>query len=280
MPGSTALRTWLATTKGRANRDLFTFYFRSGTERWTSAPAAVTVGSNTWTANSRISNEQELSFDVQANGTDADELKLVIVPHGATLGGLDFIHAADLGDLDSIKVAVERFFPDSGLAETLPLFAGYVDEVKVLGVTVELTIKTRQALAASSTPVIRLQAGCPFAFGDINCCVNLALWTSIKSCAAGGTTSKVVYTGTADANANMGSVVTFTSGANNGRSVTVETVTGTSLGIYPPLPSAPVAGDTFTVVRGCPKTIAACGTFSNRKRYIGFPYAPNPEATT
>lgn len=280
MPGSPALRTWLAGTKARDVRDLYTFWFRSGVERWTSAAADATVGALTWTANRRISSDEQLSFVNRSNSTDPDELAVLLCPGGASLGGISMIHAADLGELSGTKVLVERYFPASGLAETLPLFTGYVEVAEVNGVTVRLTVKTRQAQATSSSPIIRLQAGCPFSLGDSMCGVNLATYTATKTIAAGSTVRSLVHSGAADPLANVGSVVTFSSGANSGRQASVETSSGSTLGIYPPLPVAPAVGDTFSVIKGCDKTLSACGAFSNRSRYIGFPRMPNPEATT
>jgi uncharacterized phage protein (TIGR02218 family) len=281
MPGYTALKAWMASTKERQCRDLYTFSFREGLERWTSHASDVTVGANTWTANDRISSEELLAFQLEANGTDADELAIVLtLPSTATLGGVNFVRAADLGALNGIKVVVERYYPDAALAETLPMFTGYVEETKVNGTTIDLKIKTRQAQANNASPVIRIQAGCPYALGDSMCGVTLAAWTASRTAAAGCTTRSLVLSGAAEPNANVGAVISFTSGNNNGRSATVEGVAGTTLAIYPPLPIAPVAGNAFTVTKGCTKDLAGCGGFSNRARYIGFPYMPNPEVTS
>ena len=47
--------------------------------------------------------------------------------------------------------------------------------------------------------------------------------------------------------------------------------------VMPPLPSAPAAGDAFTVVPDCDKTQARCNAYSNIAHYTGCDYVPLPE---
>jgi hypothetical protein len=73
-------------------------------------------------------------------------------------------------------------------------------------------------------------------------------------------------------------VITFTSGVLSGVKATI---TGYYLGIVTllaALPSAPVAGVTFTIVPGCDKQMTTCQKkFNNLINFGGMPYVPIPE---
>ena len=75
--------------------------------------------------------------------------------------------------------------------------------------------------------------------------------------------------------------ITFTSGVNNKLSSMVSAYTLVDgLGVItvtPPLPSAPSAGDLFSVVPDCSKTMAQCTQYGNLIHYTGFPFVPLPE---
>jgi len=73
-------------------------------------------------------------------------------------------------------------------------------------------------------------------------------------------------------------VITFTSGANNGLSRRINLYTTGNIQVSPGFPSAPAAGDTFSAVAGCDKTVATCtGKFNNVIHFGGQPYVPEPE---
>jgi uncharacterized phage protein (TIGR02218 family) len=77
-------------------------------------------------------------------------------------------------------------------------------------------------------------------------------------------------------------LVTFTSGANAGRSHEVKrhTLAGTeaTIELWQPMASAISAGDTFTVTAGCDKQLATCkARFANAANFRGFPHMPGPD---
>jgi hypothetical protein len=75
--------------------------------------------------------------------------------------------------------------------------------------------------------------------------------------------------------------VTHEGGANAGLSSVItdyQVVGGYGvITVMPPLPSAPAAGDAFTVVPDCDKTQARCNAYSNIAHYTGCDYVPLPE---
>jgi hypothetical protein len=76
-------------------------------------------------------------------------------------------------------------------------------------------------------------------------------------------------------------IISFTSGANAGLSQVVQSYALVGgLGVVttaPPLPSTPAAGDTFTIVPDCDKSIARCSAYGNLAHCKGFPFIPAPE---
>jgi uncharacterized phage protein (TIGR02218 family) len=77
-------------------------------------------------------------------------------------------------------------------------------------------------------------------------------------------------------------LVTFTSGANAGRSQEVKrhALSGpeATLELWQPMALAISAGDTFTVTAGCDKQFATCkAKFANTASFRGFPHMPGPD---
>jgi uncharacterized phage protein (TIGR02218 family) len=80
-----------------------------------------------------------------------------------------------------------------------------------------------------------------------------------------------------------GGVLSWTSGANAGR--TARVLTHSRLGsdvtlvLWPGTGFAPVAGDAFAVTAGCDKSFAACkAKFGNAENFRGFPHLPGNDA--
>ena len=75
----------------------------------------------------------------------------------------------------------------------------------------------------------------------------------------------------------------FTSGNNGGLvfPIKLQTLSGgvVTLNMGNPIPFPLVNGDTFTLVPGCTKTLAVCGShkFNNAIHFGGMPFVPNPE---
>lgn len=87
--------------------------------------------------------------------------------------------------------------------------------------------------------------------------------------------------GFADAFFSFG-VLTFLSGALSGMKVDIGTHSfdgnTVKLGFWLPLPRAPEAGDTFSIVAGCDKRFATCkAKFSNAENFRGFPHMPGSD---
>lgn len=76
-----------------------------------------------------------------------------------------------------------------------------------------------------------------------------------------------------------GGRLTWTSGANAGRTARVLSHAGDELELARVPPFAMAEADAFSVTAGCDKTFSMCGErFANRINFRGFPHMPGPEA--
>lgn len=122
---------------------------------------------------------------------------------------------------------------------------------------------------------------CRAQLGDARCKVVLTPWTFARTVAT--VTSRRVFTMNttlADGTLDYGKL-TFTSGANNGRSMEIKKQVGVSLELYLPMPSTVAIGDTFSAVAGCDLLPATCkNKFSNRDNFRGEDDLPGVDRMT
>jgi uncharacterized phage protein (TIGR02218 family) len=130
------------------------------------------------------------------------------------------------------------------------------------------------------------QSACDADLGDNRCGIDLG------SAAFGGTGSVLaaptprLFTASGLAAFAAGwftrGLVTFTTGANGGRSREVKrhTLDGTeaTFELWQPMALAVTPGDAFTVTAGCDKQLATCKSkFANADNFRGFPHMPGPD---
>ena len=120
--------------------------------------------------------------------------------------------------------------------------------------------------------------GCAAALGDTECGVSLGAHTVT------GTVSVIDTTGlqitdaarTEADNTFAYGVLTMTSGASNGYSMDAKSSDNVgTVTLQQPMPFGIVAGDTYSLVKGCDKTFATCkNTFNNVVNFRGYPHLP------
>jgi len=87
---------------------------------------------------------------------------------------------------------------------------------------------------------------------------------------SGGTATPMIDSGYFD-----GGLITFTSGLNDGFSQEVKSYVPGQITLHLPMPYAIAAGDTYSMVAGCDKSLATCrDRFSNVVNFRGEPYLP------
>lgn len=120
--------------------------------------------------------------------------------------------------------------------------------------------------------------GCSAAFGDARCGVNTAAYTVsglIESVDASGLVITDSANITAAVNTYAYGLLTMTSGDSSGYSIEIKSSTVGTVTLQQRLPFGVSAGDTFTLVQGCNKSLATCrDAYNNVVNFRGFPYMP------
>jgi uncharacterized phage protein (TIGR02218 family) len=181
--------------------------------------------------------------------------------------------AAGTWNLATVEVdLVDYTNPAAGAVR---LGAGEIGRIGVTGgrISVELrSFKNRLGKPIGET----VQPTCQADFGDARCTVSLAAYTVTGTITAVTDSQVFADSGRAEATAVYdGGLITFTSGLNTGRSMEVKRfVSGGVVTLFLPLAYAVQIGDSYSLRRGCPKTVAACQGYSNFVNFRGFPFVP------
>jgi uncharacterized protein len=237
----------------------------------------------------------------QKTGTDGGTMKLSVVPvlspdiasvqPPVLIAGYPFLQACRYGFLDGALVRFSKLFtnpPQTGSPmDTSPgaseFFDGTVEQIESGRFVAELTLSDHLVyMNTQQMPRNVWMAGCGHKFLDAGCdptgSVRSASTFAGAIVAATDGAHFTTNLTQADHTFDLG-YITFTSGANSGFSGTVTQFLHASgaLIIRFPMPVAPSAGDTFTIVEGCDLSIANCNRHSNLAHHSGTPFIPVPE---
>jgi hypothetical protein len=274
-----------------------TYYFTD------SDAAPITVGGNTYVGG-LIFVRDEIT---QKCGTEVNSLDMTISPQfdypggQPLIGGGTFLSQLRAGAFDNaVWTMYKGFFnrptPGNQLNVSpgiVPWWQGITSTAVVGRQTADVTLDdTLSVLANQQMPRNMVQQSCIHRLGDVGCTVPLANNTysgAITSVLAGNiVNTNLTPSSFANGFFSLG-VITFTSGVLNGSKFTVSLSQSSSgqLTTIMPFPSAPSVGDTFTIIPGCDKTFATCGSgkFKNSSNvsasftlhYRGYPFVPQPE---
>jgi hypothetical protein len=125
---------------------------------------------------------------------------------------------------------------------------------------------------------------CPAVLGDSECGVNLASFTitgTIESVDGSGLVITDATNITEAINTYAYGKITMTSGASSGYSMEVKSSTVGTVTLQQRLPFGISAGDTYTLVQGCDKTLDTCkNTYDNVVNFRGFRHMPGLDKVT
>jgi uncharacterized phage protein (TIGR02218 family) len=127
---------------------------------------------------------------------------------------------------------------------------------------------------------------CRADLGDNRCKVDLAAWR--RNGSVTGIVDRLSFAANVDGGPFAdgwfdGGVLTFTTGADAGRSIEVRAWTAADgrIALFLPPPFAAAVGDTFHIVPGCDKRLATCrDRYANVLNFRGEPYLPGQDALT
>ena len=170
----------------------------------------------------------------------------------------------------------------------LLLASGNLGEVKREGLAFSAELRSL-AHRLNQTIGSTYSRTCEAQLGDARCKVDLTQATLRAGfTAAGATTARTIVASGLSAFASdwfTAGTLTFAAGANAGIAVEVKSHRRTSgidqLELWLPLPFPVAAGDAGTVVAGCRRTLAVCGSkFANVANFRGFPHIPGADVVT
>ncbi|MEK6746868.1 MAG: DUF2163 domain-containing protein [Rickettsiales bacterium] len=120
-------------------------------------------------------------------------------------------------------------------------------------------------------------ASCRATFADLRCKINPASYTVTGTVSSVTSTREFIDSSRAETSGlfNFGKI-TFSSGANNGLSMEVkEFINGGRISLVLPMPYSINAGDNYSMVQGCDKTLETCANqYNNVINYRGEPHVP------
>jgi uncharacterized phage protein (TIGR02218 family) len=256
--------------------------------RSTTGAAAVTFKAREWGVWSRGPITSEAGTKLAAN-----TMELTCVPDALTsYPGLDIgILKAALNHLfDGATVWVYRAYMPIGAygdvsAGLETVWQGTITNTPELGRTkVKFQCADPLFLLNMKIPSRLFQANCPWSFVDSNCTLTRSDYT-VTFTAASGSTQRVLTPASAFTQADgyfTQGVVTCLTGGNAGLSQTVKIHTGGTVEVMVPWILPVAAGDTFSVIKGCDKTLSTCkatkkadGTvIDNSINHGGTPFVP------
>lgn len=206
-------------------------------------------------------------------GLSADNLQLA--------GVIDSVEISD-GDLRNglyTGARVEIFTVDwtnPAAGAVSVLHVGHLGEVSITGSQYTATLLSLENELRK--PALRIvSAQCDADLGDTRC--GFTLLTDTGSVTSVSEARRVfIDTSRTEADGHYnGGLITWTSGANNGRSMDVKRYVSATdtIELYEPLPDDIAVSDNYNITRGCDKTFATCvNTFANGDNFRGFPHVP------
>lgn len=245
--------------------------------RWACSDAAITYGGNTWLPGPVIERDS-----VRASiGIEVTTCSITFHANDAvTVTGVPLLLAARRGLLGGAEIKIEKGFtadPGSPLAGMVHLFEGRVGDVEINSTSVQCDVRSFTELLDTMVPRNVYQAPCLHTLYGTGCGVSKAANGLNLAVQAASTSGVLLCAVTGAGTYDLGELV-CTSGANAGVRRAVKQHTAGQLVLSFPLPDAPAVGDTFTVYKGCDKTLSTCiSRFSNQARFKGFPFVPSQE---
>ena len=209
------------------------------------------------------------------------------------LGSATLLQAAVNGAFDGALITVQRAYfstppvwpqPPGGFVPVgvLTIFFGMSGEVTPTASEIPINVQSLMRLLQVNTPRNVYQAQCRHILYDSRCTLSQASYTTSYTVGS-ATQNSVTASAAVPAPSGSGTYqfgrLKFTSGANNGVTVTILGQSISTFQLYGLLPYLPSPGDTFTVSAGCDKQTATCSLFGNLVNFGGTPNIPVPEVT-
>lgn len=185
--------------------------------------------------------------------------------------------ALEAGDWDGASFEIVRVnYRDLTMGHEW-LGCGTIGEVQRSGLTYQAELRGLAHPLANNI-VRTVTPSCDAVLGDARCGVDLEA-LRVSGSVTVATSARLFTTDLGGSGTYSYGVLTWTSGANDGRSMEVKAHTGVGvLELQLPMPYAVQVGDDFTITPGCDKKKATCiATFNNVVNFRGFSFVPGQD---
>lgn len=299
---SAALQDFLRLRQPCWIAELFTLTLADGVTNylWTSFDQNIMYSGSTWIALGPLIARSRMTV---RNTVEVPEVDIKIAALDSVLvNGISLKTAVHNGIFDGARIKIYRVFMPSADASGNPIapgntslglvtmFAGRLSQAQVTASGVTFTAKGDNVLMNQQAPRNLYQTTCLHTFCDAGCNANgltpRVNFTTTNTAGFGATTLKVPW-GTPPANPALYVLgkITFTSGVCNGQIRTIRNADATNIYLTYPLYGAPQAGDAFSVLMGCARTLNACqnhtdkngNAVNNQASFRGYPFIPQIE---
>ncbi len=262
-----------------------------GVARFTSWGSNVVFGGNTYVSGGVI---PELGDAQQRLGLDVDQFDVRIGHGGTALYGSTAVtwkRAVDAGAIDGASVKVFKAFFDfaGALVDAVLLFGGAVGPIQPGSTEVVLTVESPAAKLKQNWPRALIQPSCRHKLYDAGCGLSrVTAWDALTTIADSTAALMLISGHSGEAAGFTGGTVEVVAPSTSPLYGMMRAIAGGSayegganlaLLVAPAWPSAPAAGLTVKLTRGCDKRVATCReTFGNIAHFSGAPMVP-PDST-
>ena len=258
--------------------ELITLTLLSGAViRWASSDTDVSYGVLTWWRGPIIERDSiTLSIGIEVTSCSMT----FHANDSVTVMGVPLLQAARRGVLGGAEILVQKGFtedPANPLVGLVHIFEGRIGDVEIDSTSVKCDVRSFAELLDTMVPRNVYQASCLHTLYSPGCGLSKAANGLHMTAMSGSSATDLLCGVTGVGVYDLGELV-MTSGVNAGVRRAVKKHTAGRLLLAFPLPDTPAPGDTFTVYRGCDKSMDTClGKFSNLVHYKGMPFVPAPE---
>lgn len=290
-PQSGTLATFLQSRLPTWKSDLFAITLRDGTVyNWTDFDQSLTLDGTTYTTTvpgssptiGPLLSRTRLSV---RNTIEVPELELKLAALDAVeVWGANIKQQLHNRAFDGASLLMTRIFmpsPGDTSLGGVPMFGGSMASSSVDATGGSLTFKGSNVRFNQYLPRNTFETSCLHSFCDAGCTLLESSFTLTAQVVGSGATSQIIpwTSPPADATKYTLGKLTMTSGAAINQVRTVKVISGSTITLTYPLYNAPASGDTFSILRGCDKTLNTssgqdCTHYANTQHYRGFPFIP------
>jgi len=251
------------------------------TLRWTSSLYAISLGGHIWSPGPPNFKRPSLRGEL---GLQSSDVTLEVeCDDSILLNGVPLLARIARHEWNFATVQIEYAYsagPGQPWLGRAPRFLGIVTDIGEIGrISVPLTVKNVTYLLDTQWPKDTIMSTCGKTLYGTDCGANSATFR-VAGTVGAGPTKNGFQTNLTQADAYFsGGTITFTSGTLNGLSYWIRSYVNASgvIRLQTPAMVSPAAGDTFTVLPGCDKSMTMCNArFSNLANHGGFPFVPQP----